>query len=218
VTPAPLERLRGIYVLADDDPRWKHGVRAQLEGALAGGATVVQLRLKQTADGAALALARWAVARAREAGALLFVNDRFDLALLAGADGVHLGQDDLAPEQVPADARTRLLVGLSTHTEAQLEASRTRPIDYVAFGPVFGTGSKQSEYAPRGLPALRAAAAAAGRPLVAIGGISADNAGAVRAAGAAAAAVISAVADAPDPAAATRYLQSRFVESPPGSR
>jgi thiamine-phosphate pyrophosphorylase len=218
VTRAGLERLRGLYVLADDDPRWKHGVRAQLEGALAGGSTVVQLRLKHTPDGAALELARWAAARARDAGALLFVNDRFDLALLAGADGVHLGEDDLPPESLPPDARARLWVGLSTHTPEQLAASRARPVDYVAFGPVFGTASKASEYAARGLGALAAAAREAGRPLVAIGGISAENAASVRAAGAAAAAVISAVADAPDPAAATRYLSRRFFEPPPGSR
>ena len=218
MTRAGLELLRGLYVLADDDPRWKHGVRAQLEGALAGGSTVVQLRLKQTADGAALELARWAAARARDAGALLFVNDRFDLALLAGADGVHLGQDDLPPESLPADARARLWVGLSTHTPEQLLASRARPVDYVAFGPVFATASKTSEYAARGLGALADAARAAGRPLVAIGGISPENAASVRAAGAAAAAVISATADAPDPAAATRYLSRRFFEPPPGSR
>jgi thiamine-phosphate pyrophosphorylase len=217
VTRPAVERVRGIYVLADDDPRWKHGVRAQLEGALAGGATVVQLRLKHTADGAALELARWAAARARAAGALLFVNDRFDLALLAGADGVHLGQDDLAPEQLPADARARLAVGLSTHTREQLDASVARPVDYVAFGPIFATGSKRSEHEPRGLEALRTAVSRARRPLVAIGGISAENLAAVRATGAAAAAVISAVANAADPAAATRYLQARFAEPPPGS-
>ena len=217
MTRPAIERVRGVYVLADDDPRWKHGARAQLEGALAGGATVVQLRLKHTADGAALELARFAAARARAAGALLFVNDRFDLALLAGADGVHLGQDDLAPEQLPADARARLLVGLSTHTREQLAASVARPVDYVAFGPIFATGSKRSEYEPRGLEELRAEVSRARRPLVAIGGITAENLAAVRAAGAAAAAVISAVADAADPAQATRYLQTRFAEPPPGS-
>ncbi|MGH2901102.1 MAG: thiamine phosphate synthase, partial [Solirubrobacteraceae bacterium] len=119
MTRAGLERLRGLYVLIDDDPRWRNDVRAQLDGALAGGVTVVQLRLKHTPDGAALALAREVVARTRAAGALSFVNDRFDLALLAGADGVHLGQDDLAPERIPAEARARLRIGLSTHTLAQ---------------------------------------------------------------------------------------------------
>ena len=101
------------------------------------------------------------------------MNDRFDLALLAGADGVHLGQDDLAPELLPAEARARLLVGLSTHTLEQARASRARPIDYVAFGPIFGTASKTSEYAPRGLALLREVASLVERPLVAIGGIDA---------------------------------------------
>jgi thiamine-phosphate pyrophosphorylase len=215
VTRAGAERVRGVYVLCDDDPRWKNDVRAQLEGALAGGASVVQLRLKHTADGAALALARWAAQRARAAGALLFVNDRFDLALLSGADGVHLGQDDLAPEELPAEAR-RLLVGFSTHTRAQVEDSRSRPIDVVAYGPVFGTASKVSEYGARGLEGLREAVSLAAHPLVAIGGIDAANLAAVRAAGASAAAVISVVANAPDPAQATRYLQEVF-DSPPGS-
>jgi thiamine-phosphate pyrophosphorylase len=217
VTRPGLERVQGVYALADDDPRWRNDVRAQLAGALAGGATVVQLRLKHLGDGAALALARESVARSREAGALLLVNDRFDLALLSGADGVHLGQDDLAPERIPADARARLLVGLSTHTLEQVRESRTRPADYIAFGPVFGTRSKESEFSPRGIGLLREAVALAGRPLVAIGGISAANAAQVRAAGAAAAAVISAIADASDPAEATRYLRALLLASPPGS-
>jgi len=216
VTRPGLERVRGVYVLADDDPRWRNDVRAQLAGALSGGATVIQLRLKHTADGAALALAREAIEMTRAAGALLFMNDRFDLALLAGADGVHLGQDDLAPERLPADARTRLLVGLSTHTPAQVRESRTRPVDYVAFGPVFGTASKSSPFEARGLALLREAVALAGRPVVAIGGISGANAAEVRAAGASAAAVISAIADASDPSEATRYLQARLLASPPG--
>ncbi len=217
MTRPGLERLRGAYVLVDDDPRWRNGVHAQLAGALAGGATAVQLRLKHTPDGAALVFAREATAQAHAAGALLFVNDRFDLALLAGADGVHLGQADLAPEVLPAEARARLLVGLSTHTLEQARASRDRPIDYVAFGPVFGTASKSSEYTPRGLASLREVASLVSHPLVAIGGIDATNAASVRASGAAAVAVISAVADASDPAAATRYLSSRFLASPPGS-
>ena len=207
---AGVEQVSGIYVLADDDPRWRHSVRAQVKSALAGGARCIQLRLKHTPDGVGLQLARWMVAECRTAGALSIVNDRFDLALLAGADGVHLGQDDLAPEALPADARERLWVGLSTHTREQLEASRSRPIDYVAMGPVFGTHSKASEYDERGLELLAWAAGRAAHPLVAIGGIDADNVRSVAASGAAAAAVISAVAAADDPATATRALAAAF--------
>ena len=216
MTRPGLERVRGLYVLVDDGPRWRNAPRAQLEAALAGGATAVQLRLKYAGDGAALALAREAAQRVHSAGAVLFVNDRFDLALLAGADGVHLGQDDLAPERVPAEVRAQLLVGLSTHTLAQVRESRDRPVDYIAFGPVFASGSKTSAFEARGLALLREAVVLAARPLVAIGGISAENAADVRAAGAVAAAVISAVADASDPTEATRYLQARFLASPPG--
>jgi thiamine-phosphate pyrophosphorylase len=215
VSRGPLACLHGIYPLADDDPRWARDPRLLVDAALAGGATAVQLRLKRTSDRDALELASWAAARCRSHGALLFVNDRFDLADLAGAAGVHLGDTDLPPERVPEDVRARLLVGLSTHTLAQVEQSRTRPVDYVAFGPVFGTSSKQSEYAARGLEALRAAVAAARQPLVAIGGIDASNVGAVAAAGACAAAVISAFAAAPDPASAVRDLGARFAAGAP---
>lgn len=201
---AALTLLRGIYPLADDDPRWRHDPRSVVEATLIAGATALQLRLKHTRDRDALALVRWAVERTRSAGALLIVNDRFDLADLGGADGVHLGQDDLAPERLPAALRERLLVGLSTHTLDQVCESRQRPIDYIGFGPVFGTASKRSEWQPRGPGMLAEAVKQAGRPVVAIGGIDAGNAVEVSRAGAAAAAVISAIADASDPIAATR--------------
>ena len=205
--------IAGVYPIADDDPRWRHGPRQVVEAALAGGARVLQLRLKHTDDGPALELARWARGRARSAGALLVVNDRFDLADLAGAGAVHVGEDDLPPERIPDDVRARLHVGLSTHTLEQVRASRERPVDYIGFGPVFGTRSKDAGYGERGLAMLREAVALAGRPVVAIGGIDLGNVALVARAGATAAAVISAIADADDPEAATRRLAARFLES-----
>lgn len=202
-----LDRVSGIYPLADDDPRWRIAPLELLGAALRGGASVVQLRLKQTRDGEALVLARLARALTREAGALLIVNDRYDLADLAGADGVHLGQDDVPPELVPESVRARLLVGLSTHTLDQVKQSRDRPVDYIGFGPVFGTASKLSEYEPRGATLLREAVEAAAHPVVAIGGIDAGNLSEVAGAGAAAAAVISALAASDDPEAETRRLK-----------
>jgi thiamine-phosphate pyrophosphorylase len=204
-----LARLEGIYALADDDPRWPP-TRSLIDAALEGGACAVQLRLKRTSDRDALALARWAAPRCHDRGALLVVNDRFDLADLSGADGVHLGQEDVSPGEIPAAVRARLLIGLSTHDLAQVEQSTRRPVDYVAFGPVFGTRSKTSAYTPRGAAQLADAVKRAGRPLVAIGGIDLDRIAEVRDAGAAAAAVISAIAGATDPAAATRVLRARF--------
>jgi thiamine-phosphate pyrophosphorylase len=206
-------RLRGIYAIADDDPRWPNSVRAQLEGALAGGACAVQLRLKHTRDRDALELARFAATRCRAAGALSIMNDRFDLADLGGMDGVHVGQDDVAPEEIPAEVRERLLVGWSTHGPEQIRDSRGRPIDYVAFGPVFGTQSKDSPYTARGREALAEAVRGAAHPLVAIGGIGLEQVALVARVGAAAAAVISAIAASPDPAAATRSLVEHFGAS-----
>ena len=200
-------RLCGLHVLADDAPHRRRDPVAQSRAACAGGAAVVQLRIKHATDGETLAWATEIRRLTRAGGVLFFVNDRFDLALAAAADGVHLGQHDLPPARVPPEARRRLLLGRSTHTAAEVEAARSEPVDYVAFGPVFATSSKDAEHPPRGLARLAAAvAASAGRPVVAIGGIDATNAAEVRAAGAVAVAVISAVADADDPVAATRTL------------
>lgn len=206
--------VHGLYVLADDDPRWGRDPVAQARAALAGGAAAVQLRAKHAPDRQALAWAEAIVALCRAAGARSFVNDRFDLALAAGADGVHLGQDDLPPDRLPAAARARLLVGRSTHTLEQARAAAAEPVDYVAFGPVFGTTSKDSAYDARGLAALaEVARLVAPRPCVAIGGIDAARAGACRQAGAAAVCVISAVAGAPDPVAAARALVRGLAEA-----
>ena len=201
------ERFCGLHVLADDHPRWKRDPVAQARAACAGGAAVVQLRAKHAADREALAWALAIRALTRSAGAAFVVNDRFDLALLAEADGVHLGQEDVPPARIPADARARLAIGRSTHTLEQVRAARDEPVTYLAFGPVFGTASKDSPYTARGLAELAAAAGeAAPRPVVAIGGIDAARAAALAGTGARGAAVISAVAGAGDPEAATRAL------------
>ena len=209
----PHARLAGLFVLADDDPRWRCGPVAQAEAACAAGAAVVQLRAKHSSDQSILTAAAEIRRVTRAAGALFFVNDRFDLALLADADGVHLGQQDVPPARLPESARARLLVGRSTHTLEQARAARAEGVDYVAFGPLFDTGTKAQAYPARGLAELALAArAVAPLPLVAIGGIDAARARGVRAAGAAGAAVISAVADAEDPAGAARALVDALRE------
>jgi thiamine-phosphate pyrophosphorylase len=209
-------RWNGLFVLADDDPRWKTRPVEQARAACAGGARVVQLRAKYATDREALHWAREIRALTREAGVSFFVNDRFDLALAADADGVHLGQEDLHPADLPAPVREQLLVGRSTHTLEQVRAASKEAADYLAFGPVFGTHSKASPYPARGLPLLREAVqAAAALPLVAIGGIDAENAADVAASGAIGAAVISAVADADDPEQAVRELVAAFTRGRP---
>ena len=204
----------GLHVLADDDPRWRWSPVEQAQAACDGGAAVVQLRAKHAPDREALAWGEAIREATRRVGARFVVNDRFDLALALEADGVHLGQQDLPPARVRALAAA-LALGRSSHDAEELGRACSEPVDYVAFGPVFGTTSKPTPHGARGLEALVAAAArVAPRPLVAIGGIDAERIGAVRAAGAAGVAVLSAVAGAADPLAAVERLVRAFGPRP----
>jgi thiamine-phosphate pyrophosphorylase len=161
---------------------------------LNGGATFLQLRAKSMASGQFLETAAAIAELTRGvAGGILVVNDRADVARLAGASGVHVGQDDLAPAAVRSIVGPSLRVGVSTHTASQLEAALREPVDYVAIGPVFSTATKDTGYGPIGLDQVRAAARAAkaaGLPLVAIGGITLERAVEVVDSGAASVAVI----------------------------
>ncbi|HZS91350.1 MAG TPA: thiamine phosphate synthase [Chloroflexota bacterium] len=179
--------------------------------ALAGGATVVQLRGK-TLSGAELVRAgRQLRDLTRVHGGLLIVNDRVDVALAVDADGAHVGQDDL----LARDARRLLgsdrLLGVSARSVEEAVRAQRDGADYIGFGPVFSTTTKEDAGAPSGLDELRRASRAVAIPVVAIGGITPHNAGLVRAAGAAGVAVISAVVGAPDIAEATRTLR-RAIE------
>jgi thiamine-phosphate diphosphorylase len=207
------DRFAGLHVLADDDPRWRWGPLEQAQAACDHGAAAVQLRAKHATDREALRLGERIREATRRAGVLFVMNDRFDLALLLEADAVHVGQGDLPPERVRACAGAKLAIGRSTHDDAELARALREPVDYVAFGPVFGTTTKHTGHAAQGLERLAAAAArVAPRPLVAIGGIDTGNVGRVLAAGARGAAVLSAVAAAEDPAAAVRRL-ARALEA-----
>ena len=161
---------------------------------LDGGARFLQLRAKSMASGPMLDTAVAIVDRGRSCAATLIINDRADVARLAGAAGVHVGQDDLAPAAVRALVGPTAIVGLSTHTLDQLERAVAESITYVAIGPVFGTTTKATGYDRVGLDMVRHAATyatARGLPLVAIGGITLESATSVIDAGAASVAVIS---------------------------
>jgi thiamine-phosphate pyrophosphorylase len=137
-----------------------------------------------------------AVALARPQRALVIVNDRADIAKLAAADGVHVGQDDLDPPSVRRILGTSAIIGLSTHSLDQVRAAVAQPVDYIAVGPVFGTGTKDTGYDEVGTALVAQAAslvrdAGTGQPIVAIGGISLDRTAEVIRAGAASVAVIS---------------------------
>lgn len=189
---------RGLYAIVDVDAlaRQNRAVVPFAERVLAAGPlAALQLRAKSCSTREAFSLARELSPRCERAGVPFFVNDRPDVALLAGARGVHVGVDDAPVAEVRRFAKS-LLVGVSTHDEEQLAAALATDADYVAFGPVFGTRSKADPSPTTGVEALRAASqrcAEARRPLVAIGGVTLDNAAAVMKAGATAAAAIAAL-------------------------
>jgi thiamine-phosphate pyrophosphorylase len=175
-----------------------------LEAALDGGVDLVQLRMKDRPDTEIVSVARRFAALCAEHGVLFIVNDRPDLAMAVGADGVHIGQDDGSVADARAVVGPDALLGLSTHTPAQIDA--TEGVDYIGVGPVHATPTKPGRSAV-GLELVRYAAEHARVPWFAIGGISADNADAVRAAGATRVAVVRAIGGAADPREAARRLR-----------
>jgi len=194
-----------LYVIVDPLDTGRDPVTIA-RGALAGGARLLQLRQKRVATGELYSTA----ARLRDltaaVGATLVVNDRADIALAVGADGVHIGQEDL-----PIDATRRLvgagrLIGFSTHSEVQAEAARGTGADYLSIGPIFATTSRAPADPVIGCERLRAVRHLVVQPLVAIGGITAATAREVLAAGADAIAVIAAIVRAPDVERATAEL------------
>jgi thiamine-phosphate pyrophosphorylase len=192
-----------------------------LEAALAGGVDVVQLREKHMDDEALTVLARQAVALCTQEGALLIVNDRPLVALAAGADGVHVGQEDMPVAEVRRLVGEDMLIGLSTHAPAEVDAAgqvdaagraaslvdAAGQADYLGVGPVYATPTKPGRPAV-GLELVCYAARHAPKPFFAIGGIDTENVGAVLAAGATRVAVVRAIADAEEPALAARALRA----------
>jgi thiamine-phosphate pyrophosphorylase len=173
--------------------------------AVRGGVDIVQLRERTLDDGALLEAALRMRAETHAAGALFLVNDRPDVALLAGADGVHVGQDDLPPAAVRELVGLDLLVGLSTHAPAEIDAAAD--VDYIGVGPVHATPTKPGRPAV-GLDLVRYAVTNAAAPWFAIGGVDVDTAPAVVGAGATRLAVVRAICEAPDPGAAAARLVS----------
>jgi thiamine-phosphate diphosphorylase len=194
-----------LYVILDRAAARGRELDGVLEGAIAAGCRMVQLREKEWPSGRLLALAERLRGRCRAAGVTFIVNDRVDLAVAVEADGVHLGQDDLPPRVARPLLRPGMLLGVSTHSAEQARAAQAARADYVAVGSIFPTATKAGFelVGPRLLRELRPEIRV---PLIAIGGITAANVGAAIRAGADGVAVISAVCGAPDPEAASRRL------------
>ncbi|MEQ9411696.1 MAG: thiamine phosphate synthase [Fuerstiella sp.] len=186
---------------------WKEAV----QGALHGGADMIQLREKTLADAELVRRSQWIAAACRDVSALLIVNDRWDLVVASGADGVHLGQED----EAAAVTRTRLpedqLIGVSTHNQHQIQAACGVEVDYLGVGPVFPSRTKNFDTFP-GLDLVRVAAVTASVPWFAIGGIRLDNLGALCRAGASRIAVSAAVIGNDNPAAAAQELRQAVTQ------
>lgn len=189
-TPHPtLPRLYAILDVELTRARAKDPVRVVSEFFDAG-VRLVQVRAKQVGSREFLDLARAVVRAGTPFEADVVINDRADIAVLSGAAGVHVGQDDLAPDDVRRVMPGGLL-GFSTHSRVQFDAALLTPATYIAVGPVFGTATKDTGHPAVGLELVRWAASRSERPVVAIGGITADNAREALEAGAASVAVIS---------------------------
>ncbi len=194
-----------LYVILDRLAARGRDLLTILDGTLAGGCRLVQLREKEWPSGRLLPVAERLRDRCRQAGATFIVNDRVDLALAVDADGVHLGQDDLPPAPARALLRRGMILGLSTHSVEQARAARAAGADYVAVGSMFPTGTKP-DFQLVGPELVGKLRGEIGVPLIGIGGITHDNVARVIRAGADGVAVISAVCAAPEPEAATRRL------------
>ena len=186
-----------LYAVLDPEQVGGRDAATVLQDLLAGGAQWLQLRVKALAPRDFLELARRARTETRRRGCKLIVNDRVDIALACDADGVHLGQEDL-----PLAAGRKLvgskIIGISTHDLDQAREAEQNGADYIGFGPMFGTATKDTGYAARGVAMLRQIRAGVNLPIVAIGGINEQNVRQVWQAGAESAAIISDILRAED--------------------
>ncbi len=201
---ARIEAAR-LYLVCDSRPG-DRGLEEVLPAAISAGVDVVQLRDKQLGDGPLAEIAAVAADACREHGALFVLNDRPDIAALINADGVHVGQDDVPVAQAREVVGPDMLIGLSTHSQPQIDADEARLADYIGVGPVHETPTKPGRPAV-GVELIRYAAAHATRPFFAIGGLHAGNLAAALDAGAQRAVVLRAIAEAEHPERAARELR-----------
>jgi thiamine-phosphate pyrophosphorylase len=207
-----LQRLHGLYgIVGDEGPLEPTEWARALAG---GGACAIQLRFKRSTPREALALAR--AVRAALPDALLIVDDRPDLAVLADADGVHVGDEDISPAQARAVVGPNRLVGVTARSSVGARDAIAGGADHLGVGPVFPSRTKPLDVPSLGLAGLRAVCrTTAPVPVVAVSGIDLGSIGDVAGAGAACAAVIAAVSGSGDPLDATRKLAAAFVAGRP---
>jgi len=201
-----------LYTIADTLGRPELSLIELTQKLCAGGARLLQLRVKALPAREFLAIAQEVRAICQRTGCLLIINDRADIALAVNADGVHVGQEDLPLPAARKVLGPGKLIGVSTHDPAQAIAAERGGADYIGFGPLFGTNTKATGYSARGIDQLREIRALVGLPIVAIGGITAERASSALAAGADAVAMISDVVLASDVTAKVREVLEAVKE------
>lgn len=197
-------RLPRLYAIVD--PEMFSSPMTLTTTLLSAGVRLIQLRDKKSNSREIYETSVEMQEAARRGGAVFVLNDRPDIAWAAGADGVHLGQDDLPAAIARRMLPKEMIIGVSTHSVEQVARADQAPVDYIAFGPIFATNSKEAPDPVVGLAGLAEARRASRKPLVAIGGITAENAPAVIAAGADSVAVIGALLGEPGVAERARRL------------
>ncbi|QFG68354.1 thiamine phosphate synthase [Ornithinimicrobium pratense] len=218
--PAPRPLDLRLYLVTDTVMTAPHGLISTIRAAVAGGATVVQLRDPDASDDEFVALGRMVQVCLRDSGVPLIINDRVHLVGEIGADGAHVGQDDLDPLAAREQLGGSAYLGLSCTTAEEVRAAAALPpgtVDYLGLGPVRATATKPDHAAPLGpdkVCSLADLAAAAALPSVAIGGIDIAVAGRLRGSALGGIAVVSAVCAAPDPETASRELRSLWDAHP----
>ena len=204
----PRPDLGGLGLVTDRGCCRGQSLEEVVEKAVAGGVAWVQLREKELATRPFLELAWSLKAMLAPLNVPLIINDRLDVALACGADGVHVGQEDMPCELVRRFLGPTAIVGLSVETWADVERAQDQDVDYLGISPVFQTPTKTDTKTPWGLEGLARIRAFSRHPLVAIGGLKADNAAAVVRAGAEGIAVVSAICGDRDPRRAARELDA----------
>lgn len=202
-------KLPPLYAILDPEQTRGRPAERVLAALLEAGVSILQLRVKSLPPVDFLELAKQARAVTRAHGCKLIINDRVDIALACGADGVHLGQDDL-PLRAGRKLMGQKIIGISTHDLDQARAAERDGADYIGFGPMFGTRTKATGYEARGPEMLQQIRRAVTLPIVAIGGITEDNVQEVWQAGADSAAIIGDVLHDNDPGAKALRILSQY--------
>ncbi len=197
-----------LYLVTDPGMTARRGLLQTVAEAVEGGVTIVQLRDKDGPTAAVIETGRALHALLGPRGIPLIVNDRIDVAKAVGAEGIHLGQEDLSPALARAVLGRRAIIGLSLNGESQLSTFDPADVDYVGLGPLFPTGTKAYAIPALGEETFARMRRQLSRPVVAIGGIKAGNVARAIAAGADGVAVVSAVCAAADPRGAARKLRT----------